>query len=114
MEYDWKKDLDDCIWPHPWPHSEKQLCTMKALYLDNETSKKQLEYMHIYLYHNRLAAAKGPKIQYYPYTVQHWSKYYGYSSGSKNSNAVMKHYPVQNNGTSFKKNIKHMWINKSC
>ena len=53
-KYQWQNDLDESIWPTKWPDRESSYGKMNALYENNETSKKQLEYIHISLFHNKM------------------------------------------------------------
>ena len=92
QDYDWKKDLDEGIWPQPWPDRGSRLSKMNAVFEDNETSKKQLEYMHIYLYHNREGQAGGPSRKAFsPHTAKYWADYFGYNTtGPTDSNSVLR------------------------
>ena len=92
QDYDWKKDLDEGIWPQPWPDRGSKTRKMKAVFEDNETSKKQLEYMHIYLYHNREGQAGGPSRKAFsPHTAKYWADYFGYTTtGITDSNSVLR------------------------
>ena len=59
---------------------------MSALYEENDLSRKQLRYMHLYIFHNREirknSGSDGPGMSYQPNTARYWNDYFGYTSAS--------------------------------
>ena len=92
MGDEWEKELDDSIWPAIWPDQSKY-GRLRPLYQDNETSIKQLEYLHIYLYHNKLNQKQNTTSYPKPYTpksLKHWSNYFGYEAGRNNCTVLAR------------------------
>jgi hypothetical protein len=72
------------IWQ--WPHKTKVYGKMSALYEENDLSRKQLRYMHLYIFHFREirknSGSDGPGMSYQPYTARYLNDYFGYTSAS--------------------------------
>ena len=69
------------IWQ--WPHKTKVYGKMSALYEENDLSRKQLRYMHLYIFHFREirknSGSDGPGMSYQPYTARYLNDYFGYT-----------------------------------
>ena len=109
QDYDWKKDLDEGIWPQPWPDRGSRLSKMNAVFEDNETSKKQkLEYIHIFLFHNKMMQ-KGcsyPKAVSSRKNSKYWNEYFGYKSDSSNCTVLFRHFQKTKEWRVFQKGRK--------
>ena len=107
QDYDWKKDLDEGIWPQPWPDRGSRSRKMKAVFEDNETSKKQLEYMHIYLYHKGCSAI--PKQYPQKTTLNTGTNILGINQTLQTALFFSGIFRKQKNGVFSKKVVKHFW-----
>ena len=83
MPFAWLDELKNDIWPTEWPHKTRRYKKMSALYDDTDLSRKQLRYMHLYIFHFREirknSGSDGPGMSYQPYTALYLNDYFGYA-----------------------------------